>query len=100
VLQSASWRGNVRELRNIVERAAVLADGCEIDEQMIRSLLPDAAEPVPECDDLDLASAVGEVERKTILRALALTGDNKAEAAARLGIGERTLWTKLKRHGI
>jgi transcriptional regulator with PAS, ATPase and Fis domain len=35
-----------------------------------------------------------------ILRALAVAGDNKAEAAALLGIGERTLWTKLKKHGL
>ena len=39
-------------------------------------------------------------ERKAILRALAATDDNKAEAATLLGIGERTLWTKLKKHGI
>ena len=41
-----------------------------------------------------------EAERKAILRALAATGDSKAEAAALLGIGERTLWTKLKKHGL
>ncbi len=49
---------------------------------------------------LDLARATAEVERATILQALAAAGDNKARAASLLGIGERTLWTKLKKHGI
>lgn len=35
-----------------------------------------------------------------ILRALATTGDNKSEAASLLGIGERTLFNKLKKHGL
>jgi len=100
LLRDSEWRGNVRELRNIVERAAVLAVSNEIDAHQMRSLLPRVSEEAAESEDLDLAAAVSEVERKTILRALAATGDNKAEAASRLGIGERTLWTKLKRHGL
>jgi transcriptional regulator with PAS, ATPase and Fis domain len=43
---------------------------------------------------------VAETERKTILRALAATDDNKAAAAALLRIGERTLFTKLKKYNI
>ncbi len=94
------WQGNVRELRNIVERAAVLADGAVIGGELIRSLFPASGEQSDETSSLDLAGAVAAAERKAILRALAATGDNKAEAAAILGIGERTLFTKLKRHGI
>ena len=41
-----------------------------------------------------------EVERKTILRALAAAGDNKQRAAQLLGMSERTLWYKLKRYGL
>ena len=99
-LRKGSWRGNVRELRNIVERAAVLADDPEIGIEMIRSLIPEAEEAESGPESFDLASAVAAAERKTILRALAATDDNKAEAAGLLGIGERTLWTKLRRHGI
>jgi two-component system response regulator AtoC len=94
------WQGNVRELRNIVERAAVLADGAMIGGELIRSLFPTPEGRSDETASLDLASAVAAAERKAILRALAATGDNKVEAAAMLGIGERTLFTKLKRHGI
>jgi len=98
VLESYSWPGNVRELRNLMERAAVLAPGDVVDEALAESLLPAAREP--EVGAGDLASAVAATERKAILQALAETGDDKAAAARRLGIGERTLWTKLKKHGL
>lgn len=81
-----------------MERAAVLAAGSEVGEALVRSLLPRSAE-VPS-ENLDLAAAVAEVERRTILRALAATHDDKPAAAALLGIGERTLRTKLKKHGL
>jgi two-component system response regulator AtoC len=98
VLEGYAWPGNVRELRNLMERAAVLAGGSEVSEDLVRSLLPRAAEEATE--NLDLAAAVAETERRTILRALAATHDDKPAAASLLGIGERTLWTKLKRHGL
>ena len=103
VLKACAWRGNVRELRNVMERVAVLAEGEQIGEDMLRLFLPatpDRDDGEPSSGDHDLASAVSAVERKTILRALAATNDNKTEAAALLGIGERTLFTKLKLHGI
>ncbi|MBK7948416.1 MAG: sigma-54-dependent Fis family transcriptional regulator [Deltaproteobacteria bacterium] len=98
-LMRYAWPGNVRELRNIMERAAVLADTNEIGVGTIESCLPGVAEPTSEAG-LVLADAVAAVERRTILRALAATGGEKPAAAALLGIGERTLWTKLKKHGL
>jgi two-component system response regulator AtoC len=98
VLQRYAWPGNVRELRNLMERAAVLAAGTVMDAGLADSLLPTA--PGEQDESLDLAAAVAEVERRTILRALAATDDHKPEAATLLGIGERTLWTKLKKHGL
>jgi len=98
VLKSYAWPGNVRELRNLMERAAVLVGASEVGADLARTLLPPAAETGGE--SLDLAAAVDEAERKTILRALATTNDDKPAAASLLGIGERTLWTKLKKHGL
>ncbi len=98
LLKAYRWRGNVRELRNLMERAAVLAESDIVDVGLIRGLLPEDVEPTE--SDLDLGRAVAEVERKTILQALAAADDNKAAAAALLGIGERTLWSKLKKYGI
>jgi two-component system, NtrC family, response regulator AtoC len=97
-LQEYSWPGNVRELRNLMERAAVLSSGPELTKQHVRSLVPVEGETTPA--DFELERAVNEVERKTILRALAATDDNKVAAATLLGIGERTLWSKLKKHGL
>ena len=98
VLEGYEWPGNVRELRNLMERAAVLVGGSEVGEDLVRTLLPPATEE--QSESLDLAAAVAEAERKTILRALAATNDDKPAAASLLGIGERTLWTKLKKHGL
>ncbi len=99
-LQGYSWPGNVCELRNVMERASVLAHGGEITRGLVRSLLPaDEGEPTPAID-FDLERAVAEVERKSILRALAASDDNKVAAAGLLGIGERTLWSKLKKHRL
>jgi DNA-binding NtrC family response regulator len=97
-LREYSWPGNVRELRNLMERAAVLSAGPELSKQQVRSLLPADSEVL--AADFDLERAVSEVERKTILGALAATDDNKVAAASLLGIGERTLWSKLKKHGL
>ena len=88
----------MRELRNLMERAAVLASGERVEEELVLSLLPDL--PSTEESGFDLATAVADTERKAILRALDATGDDKAAAARLLGIGERTLWTKLKKHGL
>jgi two-component system response regulator AtoC len=96
-LQGYGWPGNVRELRNLMERAAVLADGDAVEEELVDTLLPPEREAAT---DLNLASVVAHAERRTILRALAVTNDRKSEAAALLGIGERTLWSKLKKHGL
>jgi two-component system response regulator AtoC len=98
VLCRYPWPGNVRELRNVMERAAVLAAGPEVDAALVATLLPAVA--APGRHGFDLEEAVAEAERSTILRALAAAGDRKAEAAALLGIGERTLFTKLRKHGL
>jgi two-component system response regulator AtoC len=103
VLASYDWPGNVRELQNLVERAVVLASSSIIDGAFLRTLLPattTAAADEPALDASGLEGAVAQLERKLILRALAECGDNKAEAARRLGVSERTLWYKLKKYRL
>jgi two-component system response regulator AtoC len=97
-LQRYHWPGNVRELRNVMERAAVLTAGEQVDGALVDTLLPAMEREAVE--HLDLNAALAELERKTILRALVATQGRKTDAAALLGIGERTLWTKLKKHGL
>jgi two-component system response regulator AtoC len=101
VLEQHAWPGNVRELQNLMERAVVLSDGPEIGAASFPGLRPTApAESETRRDDLALEPALEEFERKLILRALAASNDNKAQAARLLGVSERTLWYKLKRYRL
>ncbi|MBA3398317.1 MAG: sigma-54-dependent Fis family transcriptional regulator [Deltaproteobacteria bacterium] len=96
-LLAASWRGNVRELANTLERAAILADGDTIDATHI--WLEDVGDkPIaPGGGDI---KPLAELEREAILHALDHVGGNRRRAAELLGIGERTLYDKLKKYGV
>jgi len=96
----AEWRGNVRELRNALERAAILADGNAIDESHLRLEASTAPGPAPASGASPTVKPLADLEREAIDRALAETGGNRREAAERLGIGVRTLYEKLKRYGL
>jgi two-component system response regulator FlrC len=93
-LKGASWRGNVRELANTLERAAILADGDAIDASHI--WLEDAElRTSPKTDEV---RPLAELEREAILHALDVVGGNRKRAAELLGIGERTLYDRLKKY--
>ncbi|MBC7893342.1 MAG: sigma-54-dependent Fis family transcriptional regulator [Sphingobacteriaceae bacterium] len=92
-LQAHPWKGNVRELKNVIERAVILADGPEL----LPDLLPFGGRTGgADAPALDLAS----VERWHIQRVLAHTNGNKTEAARLLGIGLTTLYAKVKEYGL
>ena len=88
---AAPWPGNVRQLRNVLERAAILSEGRVIEDVDLPAT-PSATAAPP--------LALDELERDAITRALAATQGNRRRAAAALGIGLRTLYDKLKRYGI
>ena len=91
------WPGNARELRNALERAAVLSRSDIIG----RDDLPDAMfrETVESSVDAHHAASLEEMEREHIRRVLSETA-TLDEAAATLGINVTTLWRKRKRYGI
>jgi len=92
------WPGNARELRNALERAAVL---CRSD-VISREDLPDALfreAPEGAAPDAHHAASLEEIEREHIRRVLSETATLE-EAAATLGINVTTLWRKRKRYGI
>ncbi len=106
-LMTGRWDGNVRELRNIVERACILADGELITERELGSgrQPPRPAEAAPAGDagverkggnGGDLAM----LEKDHILRVMESVGGNKMSAARILGIGRRALYRRLERYGI
>jgi two-component system response regulator FlrC len=88
-----AWRGNVRELANALERAAILADGDVIRGEDLQVLLM-----VPPGDSA--VRTMEEIEREAIRQALDDVRGNRRRAAQQLGIGERTLYEKLKRYGM
>ncbi len=96
-LQAYDFPGNVRELRNLLERAAILARGPCIEIRDLPPLAPSAASPE---GDGGLRAQLDQLERTLIARALADAGGVQAEAARRLGISRSHLSYRLKRLGL
>jgi two-component system response regulator FlrC len=95
-LLTYTWPGNVRELANLLERAAILADGSTL--TVGHLAIPAAAQAPAFPTTFD--GTLEELEREAIKRALAAEGGHRKNAAARLGIGLRTLYEKLKAFGL
>ena len=93
-LESHSWPGNIRELRNVVIKAAVMAPGTEIDAGDLPIALPSAE--APQTRETNGSVNLDGMERRMILDALVATGGHQQNAAARLGISRRTLSRKLR----
>lgn len=109
LLTSYNWPGNVRELENIIERAVVLSRGGKIDEEHLprEIFMEDTQQLSSQQDDVtnfqgcdNLESCVADLEIRMINNALQISEGNKAKAARRLKISERTLWYKLKKYNI
>jgi two-component system, NtrC family, response regulator AtoC len=92
-----SWPGNLRELRNALERAALMAAGDVIGPEDL---------PLPSVDTMAATTLPGsplsmdDAERNAIAHAMAATGGKRGEAARLLGISEPTLRRKLRRYGL
>jgi two-component system response regulator FlrC len=93
LLQTYGWPGNIRELQNVVERAAILCREDRIGPTHL-NLAPPAA-PVS-----GGSKTLKDLEREAILAALDAHGGNRRRAAEQLGIGLRTLYARLKEYGI
>ena len=103
LLGTVRWDGNIRELRNVIERACILADSDVISERELSTSIPSPADdpsayllPVGtrEQDEPELLTTV---EREHIQRALARANGNKKAAAKMLGVSRRALYRKLER---
>ncbi len=93
VLERNDWKGNIRELRNAVERSLILMDNNILDAE---SLPHYSEKAVPESDSLSIRS----LEKIHIQKVLQYTKGNKAEAARLLEIGIATLYRKLEEYGL
>jgi two-component system response regulator HydG len=111
MLTAAAWEGNVRELRNVIERACILCDGDFITERELAISMPTLA-PMPQAVTVAAPRPLGSqtvapfpgetdllvnVERDHIQRALVRAGGNKKAAAKMLGLSRRALYRRLER---
>jgi transcriptional regulator with PAS, ATPase and Fis domain len=94
LLLQYSWKGNIRELRNVLERATILTDGKEI----LPEHLPYEIQKQNKAESNGLTLA--NVEKRHIEKVLQYTKGNKTKAAASLGIGLTTLYRKMEEYHI
>jgi transcriptional regulator with GAF, ATPase, and Fis domain len=107
-LERYAWPGNIRELKNVVSRAALFAGSGPLDlphfesapwtARAARSDSP--VVPATRDEPSDLRTAVNDLERRRILSALEETGGNQTRAAKVLGISRRTLVDRLDTYGL
>jgi DNA-binding NtrC family response regulator len=98
-LQRYPWPGNIRELRNVLERAVLLSDRSELRREDLH-FDPTSVAAGPGDGGGPEVTTLAEMERVMVTRALEATGGKVAEAATRLGIPRSTLYQKLKTLGI
>jgi two-component system response regulator AtoC len=95
-----SYPGNVRELKNIIERASVLAPDQVIKVDDLPADLLEANGYKEAGESFLISDAVAKTEKQVLLKALAHTKGKKGEAAELLGISRKNLWEKLKLYEI
>lgn len=107
ILYSQPWKGNIRELENVLERAFLLTEGDKLMPESLGMLVDSGHFPLPvpveqgvQETPLSLSDAVRNAEIQALQQALSLCNGNKTQAAELLGIGRRTLYDKLEQFGL
>jgi two-component system NtrC family response regulator len=91
ILNHHSWKGNIRELRNVIERAVIIANGDTLTSDLLPfDFLSDASE------DTGLTLNLASIESQYIRKAMSQSKGNKTEASRLLGIGLSTLYRKIE----
>ncbi len=101
LLTKREWKGNVRELQNVIEHAIVVADNTILTKDTFLQVLPEYRESSSnELSPLNLFKALEEFEKKHIQYVLSLAHNNKSKAAKMLGISRSVLYEKLKKYAL
>ena len=100
VLMSYGWPGNVRQLKNVVERMLVLSTGPRLGlETLPPEIRPAAGETLSGMNNL-VGISIEQAEKELIRNTLKLVNGNREQAAKILNIGERTLYRKIKEYDL
>ncbi|HSW63221.1 MAG TPA: sigma-54 dependent transcriptional regulator [Dissulfurispiraceae bacterium] len=101
-LEAYGWKGNVRELKNVLERAVIMTEGFRIERCRLALCPPESpALPVAEGSLLAVGDAASRAAEKALIeQVLRETGGNKSRAAEKLQVSYKTLLTKIKDYGL
>ncbi len=103
ILENYSWPGNVRQLKNVIERAITLTDGTKLDvEHLPKEIMTISCKSsaLENSGDRLLARELARCERDIIRNALELTNGNMSKTSRILGISRSTLYEKCKKHNL
>jgi two-component system response regulator HydG len=100
LLMGYSWPGNVRQLRNVVDRMVILSNQEELGPESLPSEIRPSSGHAPGFDMNVGGVPLNQLEREAIRNTLKMTSGNREQAAKILGIGERTLYRKIKEYGL
>lgn len=100
IFMNYTWPGNIRELRNVIERGVIVAKSEWIEPQDLPPYLAQVLMDQEQMINIKAGTPFSEAEKEIILRTLKSLGNNKAEAARVLGVDVKTIRNKLKAYGI
>lgn len=105
ILMGCPWKGNVRELENVIERTALLTEKEEITPAELPNEIAgyaDEAKEIPELTEegIDIDKIIGDIEKRYLLRALEKSGGVKKEAAKLLNLSFRSFRHRLSKYNI
>ncbi len=109
-LKSQQWKGNIRELRNIIRKACMISDENQISENILKPLLIQSVVTKNETVKADFSCSkfifyadtltIDDMEKQLIEKALAVAAGKKTKAASLLGIDYKTLLARSRKYGI
>jgi transcriptional regulator with PAS, ATPase and Fis domain len=104
MIMAFTWPGNIRELKNVIESAAVIAENGYIEPAQLPGAITGAfntdSKEVSLPANLPLDERINEIEKSMIIEALRKTGGVQVRATELLGINQRSLWHRIKKHKI
>ena len=105
MIMAYSWPGNIRELKNVIESAAVIAENGFIEPAQLPGSITGPfnatySNEVSLPANLSLDERINEIEKSMIIEALRKTGGVQVRATELLGINQRSLWHRIKKHKI